>query len=142
MGDHEDFEDNQYPDNDEFVPYVTGGNLSQKNGKKVTLWGKVIKVSGSSEFFVKTVDDQEVLIRLKKPSNTSLDGWYEIYGVSQGKSVLCDEYVPFSDDLTKNIDVQGHKALAKLLEASDDPWNLGDDSSTDITGVIPMDDIF
>lgn len=137
MGDHDDFEDNQYPDNDEFVPYVTAGNLPQKNGAKVTLWGKVTRVTASEGFYVKTVDDQEVLIRLKKPLNEPLEGWYEIYGVSQGKSVLCEEYVPFNEDLTKKIDTEGHKALAKLLAALDDPWNLGDDSSH-MAGVVPM----
>lgn len=138
MGDHDDFEDNQFPDNDEYVPYVTAGNLAQKNGAKVSLWGKVTKVSASEGFYVKTVDDQELLVRLKKPLNEPLEGWYEIYGVSQGKSVLCDEYVPFSADMAKNIDTEGHKALARLLAALDAPWNLGDDS-TGIEGVTPMD---
>ncbi|CAD0201206.1 unnamed protein product [Chrysodeixis includens] len=140
MGDQDDFEDNQFPDNDEFVPYVTAGNLAQKNGAKVTLWGKVTKVSGSEGFHVKTVDDQEVLIKLKKPISEPLEGWYEIYGVSQGKSVLCDEYVPFNEELSKNIDTEGHKALARLLAALDDPWNLGDDSSNNMNGVVPMDE--
>lgn len=138
MGDHDDFEDNQYPDNDEFVPYVTAGNLG-KVGAKVTLWGKVTKVTASEGFYVKTVDDQEILIKLKRPLNEPLEGWYEIYGVSQGKTVLCDEYVPFNDEMTKNIDLDGHKALARLLVAIDDPWNLGDDSSNSMAGVVPMD---
>lgn len=136
MGDHDDFEDNQFPDNDEYVPYVTASNLAQKNGQKVTVWGKFIKPSGSEGFYIKTVDDQEILIRLKKPLNEPLEGWYEIYGVSQGKSVLCDEYAPFSSDLAENIDAEGHKALARLLAALDDPWNLGDSSGVD--GVMPM----
>lgn len=138
MADHDDFEDNQYPDNDEFVPYVTGGNLG-KVGAKVTLWGKVTKVTASEGFYVKTVDDQEVLIKLKRPLNEPLEGWYEIYGVSQGKTVLCDEYVPFNEELTKNIDLDGHKALARLLVAIDEPWNLGDDSANSMAGVVPMD---
>ncbi|KAJ8722232.1 hypothetical protein PYW08_004634 [Mythimna loreyi] len=138
MGDHDDFEDNQFPDNDEFVPYVTAGNLG-KVGAKVTLWGKVTKVTASEGFYVKTVDDQEILIKLKRPLNEPLEGWYEIYGVSQGKTVLCDEYVPFNDEMTKNIDLDGHKALARLLVAIDDPWNLGDDSSNSMAGVVPMD---
>ncbi|CAF4932799.1 unnamed protein product [Pieris macdunnoughi] len=138
MGDHDDFEDSQFPDNDEFVPYVTAGNLAQRNGAKVTLWGKVTKVSASEGFHVKTVDDQEVLIRLKKPQNEPLEGWYEIHGVSQGKSILCDDYVPFSEEMTKNIDTESQKALAKLLAALDDPWNLGDDSSSGLHGVTAM----
>ncbi|KOB51964.1 Replication Protein A3 [Operophtera brumata] len=138
MGDHDDFEDSQFPDNDEYIPYVTAGNLAQKNGAKVTLWGKVIKVSTSEGFRVKTADDQDVLIRLKKPLDEPLEGWYEITGVSQGKSVLCDEYVPLNDEMTKNIDTEGHKGLAKLLSALDDPWNLGVDSSS-TNGVVPMD---
>ena len=138
MGDHDDFEDNQFPDNDEFVPYVTAGNLG-KVGAKVTLWGKVTKVSASEGFYVKTVDDQEILIKLKRPLNEPLEGWYEIYGVSQGKTVLCDEYIPFNEELTKNIDLDGHKALARLLVAIDEPWNLGDDSVNTMTGVVPMD---
>ncbi|XP_026739211.1 uncharacterized protein LOC113502037 [Trichoplusia ni] len=140
MGDQDDFEDNQFPDNDEFVPYVTAGNLAQKNGAKVALWGKVTKVVGSEGFHVKTVDDQEVLIKLKRPINEPLEGWYEIHGVSQGKSVLCDEYVPFNEELSKNLDTEGHKALARLLAALDDPWNLGDDSSNTMNGVVPMDE--
>lgn len=143
MGDHDDFEDNQYPDNDVFVPYVTAGNLAQKTGAKITLWGQVTRVIASEGFYVKTVDDQEVLIRVKRPLNDPLEGWYEIYGVSQGKSVLCDEYVPFSEDMTKNIDTEGHKALARLLAALDDPWNLGDDvSSNGVAGVVPMEENF
>lgn len=138
MGDHDDFEDNQYPDNDEFVPYVTAGNLGRV-GAKVTLWGKVTKVTASEGFYVKTVDDQEILIKLKQPLNEPLEGWYEIYGVSQGKTVLCDEYVPFNEELTKNIDLDGHKALARLLVAIDDPWNLGDNSGNSMAGVVPMD---
>ncbi|XP_068633587.1 uncharacterized protein [Battus philenor] len=138
MGDHDNFDDNQYPDNDEFIPYVTGGNLPQRNGAKVALWGKVTKVTANEGFYVKTVDDQEVLIRMKKPLCEALEGWYEIYGVSQGKSVLCDEYVAFSNDMTKNIDTEGHKSLAKFLAALDDPWNLGEQSS-DMQGVTPMD---
>lgn len=138
MGDHDDFEDSQFPDNDEYIPYITAGNLAQKNGAKVTLWGKVTKVSASEGFHVKTTDDQEVLIRLKKPLDEPLKGWYEITGVSQGKSVLCDEYVPLNDEMTKNIDTEGHKGLAKLLAALDDPWNLGVDSSSK-NGVVPMD---
>ncbi|CAK1551251.1 unnamed protein product [Leptosia nina] len=137
MGDHDDFEDSQFPDNDEFIPYVTAGNLALRNGAKVTLWGKVTKVSAEG-FHVKTVDDQEVLIRLKKPLNEPLEGWYEIHGVSQGKSVLCDEYVPFSAEMTKNIDTEGHKGLAKLLAALDEPWNLGDDGSGDMHGITAM----
>ncbi|XP_022116968.1 uncharacterized protein LOC110994571 [Pieris rapae] len=138
MGDHDDFEDSQFPDNDEFVPYVTAGNLAQRNGAKVTLWGKVTKVSASEGFHVKTVDDQEVLIRLQKPQNEPLEGWYEIHGVSQGKSILCDDYVPFSEEMTKNIDTESQKALAKLLAALDDPWNLGDDGSSGLQGVTAM----
>lgn len=137
MGDHDDFEDNQYPDNDEFVPYVTAGNLAQKNGAKVSLWGKVTKVTANEGFYVKTVDDQEILIRLKRPLNEALEGWYEIYGVSQGKSILCEEYVPFSHDMAKNIDTESHKSLAKLLLALDDPWNLGEHPSN-LNGVTPM----
>ncbi|CAH2095994.1 unnamed protein product [Euphydryas editha] len=138
MGDRDDFEDQQYPDNDEFVPYVTAGNLTNRNGAKVCLWGKVTKVSASEEFFVKTVDDQEVLIKLKKPLNEPLEGWYEIYGTSQGKRVICDEYVPFSAEMTKNIDIEGHKSLAKFLSALDDPWNLGNEESSDMHGITPM----
>lgn len=137
MGDYDDFEDNQYPDNDEFVPYVTGSHLTQRNGAKVVMWGKVTKVSAGDGFVVKTVDDQEVQIRLKRPLNEPLEGWYELYGVSQGKSVLCDEYVPLSEEMTKNIDLEGHKGLARLLAALDDPWNLGDEG-TGIAGVAPM----
>lgn len=137
MGDQDDYEDSQFPDNDEFVPYVTAGNLAQRNGAKVSLWGKVTKVSASEGFHVKTVDDQEVLIRLKKPLNEPLEGWYEIHGVSQGKSILCDEYVPFSEEMTKNIDTGSQKALAKLLFALDDPWNLGDQGSGSL-GVTAM----
>ncbi|XP_072948786.1 uncharacterized protein [Epargyreus clarus] len=138
MGDHDDFEDNQYPDNDEFVPYVTGGNLAQRNGAKVTIWGKVTKVSASEGFYIKSVDDQEVLIKLRKPLSEALEGWYEIHGVCQGKSIVCDEYVPFSEEMTKNIDLEGHKSLAKMLVALDDPWNLGDTSSGGMEGVTPM----
>ncbi|KAI8437006.1 hypothetical protein MSG28_010406 [Choristoneura fumiferana] len=138
MGDNEDFEDNQYPDNDEFVPYVTAGNLAQRNGAKVTVWGKVTKVSASEGFYVKTVDDQEILIKLRKPLAEPLEGWYEIFGVSQGKSILCEEYVPFSEEMTKNIDIEGHKGLAKLLVALDDPWNLGEDGISGVNGVVPM----
>ncbi|XP_045772463.1 uncharacterized protein LOC123872296 [Maniola jurtina] len=141
MADKDDFEDSQYPDNDEYVPYVTAGNLAQRNGAKVSLWGKVTKVSASEGFYVRTVDDQEILIRLKKPLSEPLEGWYEIHGVSQGKSVICDEYVPFSGDMAKNIDVEGHKSLAKLLGALDDPWNLGEDSSA-MQGVTAMDENF
>ncbi|XP_047533316.1 uncharacterized protein LOC125068266 [Vanessa atalanta] len=138
MGDRDDFEDQQYPDNDEFIPYVTAGNLAQRNGAKISLWGKVTKVSASEGFYVKTVDDQELLIRLKKPLNEPLEGWYEIHGVSQGKSVLCEEYVPLSGEMTKNIDIEGHKSLAKLLSALDDPWNLGNEESEAMLGVTPM----
>ncbi|PZC85749.1 uncharacterized protein LOC124637663 [Helicoverpa zea] len=144
MADHDDFEDNQYPDNDEFVPYVSAGNLAQKNGAKVTLWGKVTKVSATEGFYVKTVDDQEVLIKLKRPLDEPLEGWYEIHGVAQGKNVVCEEYVPFDDELTKNIDLEGHKALTRLLVAIDEPWNLGDDGAVEsgkssMAGVTPMD---
>lgn len=139
MGDQNDYEDNQYPDNDEYIPYITAGYLQQKSGAKVTLWGKVTKVSASEGFYVKTVDDQEILVRLKKPLNEALEGWYEIHGISQGKSVLCDEYVPFSAEITKNIDLEGHKGLAKLLTALDDPWNLGDEDSKAMDGVTAMD---
>lgn len=139
--DKDDAEDSQYPDNDEYVPYVTAGNLAQRNGAKVSLWGKVTKVSASEGFYVKTVDDQEILIRLRKPLCEALEGWVEIHGVSQGKSVICDEYVPFSADMAKNIDIEGHKSLAKLLAALDDPWNLGDDSNA-MQGVTAMDDHF
>ncbi|GBP46500.1 hypothetical protein EVAR_45920_1 [Eumeta japonica] len=139
MGDHDDFEDSQFPDNDEFIPYVTAGNLAQRNGSKVTLWGKVSKVAGNEGFYVKTVDDQEVLIRLKKPLNESLEGWCEIHGVSQGRSILCDEYVVFPPEITTNIDLEGHKGLAKLLSVLDDPWNLGEEnSSNQIAGVKAM----
>ncbi|XP_050350707.1 uncharacterized protein LOC126773679 [Nymphalis io] len=138
MGDRDDFEDQQYPDNDEFIPYVTAGNLTHRNGAKVSLWGKVTKVSASEGFYVKTVDDQEILIKLKKPLNEPLEGWYEIHGVSQGKSVVCEEYVPFSEEMTKNIDIEGHKNLAKLLSALDDPWNLGNEESGAMLGVTPM----
>ncbi|CAH1638345.1 unnamed protein product [Spodoptera littoralis] len=140
MADHDDFEDSQYPDNDEFVPYVTAGNLG-KNGAKVTLWGKVTKVTASEGFYVKTVDDQEVLIKLKHPLNEPLEGWYEIYGVVHGKTVMCDEYVPFHEEMTKNIDLEGHKALARLLVAIDEPWKLGNDQDSiksSMTGVVPM----
>lgn len=133
----EDFEDSQYPDNDEFVPYVTAGNLTQRNGAKVVIWGKVTKVSASNGFIVKTVDDQEVQIRLKMPLNEPLEGWYELYGVSQGKSILCDEYVPLSEEMTKNIDLEGHRSLARLLAVVDDPWNLGGDESG-MAGIAPM----
>ncbi|KAJ0176477.1 hypothetical protein K1T71_007656 [Dendrolimus kikuchii] len=135
MGDRDDFE--ELVNNDESILYVTAGNLPQKSGAKVTIWGKVTKVSASEGFFVKTVDDQEVPIKLKMPLHEPLDGWYEIYGVSQGRSVLCDEYVPFSDEMVKSIDKEGHKALAKLLSALDDPWNLGADDNG-IDGVTPM----
>ncbi|VVC91271.1 unnamed protein product [Leptidea sinapis] len=74
MADHDDFEDNQYPDNDEFVPYVTAGNLQQRSGAKVCLWGKVTKVSASEGFLVKTVDDQEVQVKLRKPLSEALEG--------------------------------------------------------------------
>ncbi|OWR51790.1 replication protein A3 [Danaus plexippus plexippus] len=126
MGDHEEFEDNQYPDNNDYVPYVTAANLGQKVGAKVCLWGRVTKVTATETFHVKTVDDQEVLIKLQKPISEPLEGWYEIYGTSQGRSVVCEEYVPFSEDMTKNIDIEGHKNLAKLLFALDDPWNIGE----------------
>ncbi|NP_001036940.1 replication protein A3 [Bombyx mori] len=132
MGDHDEFEDNQFPNNDEFIPYVTAGNLASKNGAKVTLWGKVTRVSASEGFYVKTVDDQEVLIRLRKPLDEPLEGWYEIIGVSQGKTVLCEDYVSLPDNITANIDIDGHKALAKLLAALDDPWNLGENSHTEL----------
>ncbi|XP_063383782.1 uncharacterized protein LOC134670050 [Cydia fagiglandana] len=138
MGDHDDFEDNQYPDNDEFVPYVTAGNLTQRNGAKVAIWGKITRVSASEGFYIKTVDDQEVLIKLRKPLDEPLEGWYEIFGVSQGKSILCDEYVPFNQEMAKNVDVEGHKGLARLLAALDDPWNLGDEGSNGLNGVMPM----
>ncbi|XP_023948920.2 uncharacterized protein LOC112053669 [Bicyclus anynana] len=141
MADKDDLEDSQYPDNDEYVPYVTAGNLAQRNGAKVSLWGKVTKVSASEGFYIKTVDDQEILIRLKKPLNEPLEGWYEIHGLSQGKSILCDEYVPMSCDMAKNIDIGGHKSLAKLLAALDDPWNLGEESNG-MQGVTAMDDNF
>uniref|UniRef100_S4NR10 Replication Protein A3 n=1 Tax=Pararge aegeria TaxID=116150 RepID=S4NR10_9NEOP len=141
MADKDDLEDSQYPDNDEYVPYVTAGNLAQRNGAKVSLWGKVTKVSASEGFYVKTVDDQEILIRLKKPLSEPLEGWYEIHGVSQGKVIVCDEYVPFSGDMAKNVDVEGYKSLAKLLAALDDPWNLGEDSSG-MQGVTAMDEKF
>ncbi|XP_041979278.1 uncharacterized protein LOC121733173 [Aricia agestis] len=137
MADHDDYEDKQFPDNDEFVPYVTGSNLAQRNGAKVTIWGKIVKVSSSEGFTIKTVDDQEVLVRLKSPINEPLEGWYEIHGMSQGKSILCDEYVPFSEEMTKNVDTEGHKAFAKLLSALDDPWNLGEDS-TNMGGIERM----
>lgn len=137
MGDNDDYEDSQYPDNDEFVPYVTGGNLAQRNGAKVVIWGKITK-SGGDGFTVKTVDDQEVQIKLKKPLSEHLEGWYEVYGVSQGKSVLCDEYVSMSEEMTKNIDLEGHRGLARLLAVVDDPWNLGDEENG-TAGVIPMD---
>ncbi|KAG7308457.1 hypothetical protein JYU34_005664 [Plutella xylostella] len=138
MADQDDFEDSQFPDNDELIPYVTAGNLAQRNGAKVTLWGKVTKVSASEGFYVKTVDDQEVLVKLRRPLSDAVEGWYEISGVSQGKSILCEEYVPFSEEMTKNIDTEGHKALAKLLSALDDPWNLGDTESGGLNGVTPM----
>lgn len=133
----DDFEDKDFRNNDEFIPYVTAGNLAQKNGAKVTIWGKVIKVSASVGFSIKTVDDQEIQIKLKRPLDEPLDGWYEIHGVSQGKSVLCDEYVPFSEDMVKNIDKEGSKALAKLLAVLDDPWNLGNEEY-ELHGVTPM----
>ncbi|CAG9561729.1 unnamed protein product [Danaus chrysippus] len=126
MGDHEEFEDSQYPDNNDYVPYVTAANLAQKVGAKVCLWGRVTKVTATETFCVKTVDDQEVVIKLQKPISEPLEGWYEIYGISQGRSVVCEEYVPFSEDMTKNIDIEGHKNLAKLLFALDDPWNIGE----------------
>lgn len=137
MGDQGDFEDSKYPDNDEYIPYVTAGNLAQRNGAKINLWGKVTKVSSSEGFYVKTVDEQEILIKMKEPISEHLEGWYEIHGVSQGKSVLCDEYVPFSEELTKKIDVEGHKNLAKLLVALDNPWDLGEDAqgSSDMEGI-------
>lgn len=138
MGDQDDIEDNQYPDNDEYIPFVTAGNLAQRNGAKVALWGKVIKLSPSEGFYVKTVDDQEILIKLRRPLNEPLEGWYEIYGISQGRSVICDEYVRFSDEMARNIDLEGHRGLAKLLAAMDDPWNLGDGSHNGIDGVVPM----
>ncbi|XP_075978186.1 uncharacterized protein LOC142977937 [Anticarsia gemmatalis] len=127
MGDRDDFEDSQFPDNNEYVPYVTGSNLSQKsNGAKVTLWGKVTKEANEG-FYIKTLDGKEVLIKLKKPlSESTLGGWFEIHGQSQGNSVLCEDYVPFSEEMTKNIDTVGHETLAKFLVALDDPWNLGD----------------
>lgn len=138
MGDNDDFEDSQYPDNDEFVPYVTAGNLAQRNGAKVVMWGKVTKVLAGDGFFVKTVDDQEVQIRLKRPLNEPLEGWYELYGVSQGKSLLCEEYGPLSEEMTKNIDLEGHRGLARLLAVVDDPWNLGNERNG-MAGVVPMD---
>ncbi|KAG6444552.1 hypothetical protein O3G_MSEX003457 [Manduca sexta] len=124
MADREDFEDSQYPDNDEYVPYVTAGTMSQRNGAKVTLWGKVTRIDAREGFYIKTVGDEEVLIRLKAPLDEPLEGWYEIYGVAQGKHILCDEYVPLSAELTKNIDTEGHKGLARLLAALDDPWEI------------------
>ncbi|KAM3965180.1 replication protein A3 [Aphomia sociella] len=138
MGDHDDFEDSQYPDNDEFIPYVTGGNLAQKNGAKITLWGKVVRVTASEGFYIKTVDDQEILVKLRRPLDEPLEGWYEISGVSQGKGVLCEEYVHLPEEICKNIDTEGHKSLARLLAALDDPWNLGDNGSNTMAGIEPM----
>lgn len=137
MADQGDFEDSKYPDNDEFIPYVTAGNLAQRHGAKISLWGKVTKVSSSEGFYVKTVDDQEILIKMKEPISEHLEGWYEIHGVSQGKSILCEEYVPFSEELTQKIDVEGHKNLAKLLVALDNPWDLGEGTqeSGDMEGI-------
>lgn len=137
MGDHDDIEDNQFPDNDEYVPLVTGGGLPQRNGARVSLWGKVIRVTPGEGFHVRSVDDQEILVKLRRPNNEPLEGWYEIYGVAQGKTILCDEYIPFSADMTKNIDLDGHKGLAKLLAAIDDPWTI-EEVQNGIKGVVPM----
>ncbi|CAG4971249.1 uncharacterized protein LOC123696503 [Colias croceus] len=134
--DHDDFEDSEFPDNDEYVPYVRTTTLDSKSkGAKVSLWGKVTKVSANDGFYVKTGNDQEILIKLNKPLSEPLEGWYEIHGVYQGNCILCDEYIHFSEEMTKNIDVEGYTNLASLLMALDDPWNLGEGG---MDGVKPM----
>lgn len=135
--DHED-DDNQFPDCEELVPYVIGSNIVQRNGEKISCWGRITSINPAGDnFSIRTVDDQDITVRLRSPLSEPLEGWVEVHGVAQGKTINCKDFIVFSAEQAQDVDKEGHKAFVQLLTALDDPWNLGE-SMNGHDGVTPM----
>ncbi|XP_017776258.1 PREDICTED: uncharacterized protein LOC108562439 [Nicrophorus vespilloides] len=101
---------------------VNGKLLLRFNGKKVSITGLVNSSSpDGSSFEIQTVDGENIKINMKQPHDGPLNGYVEVRGVSQGKTVLCDEVIEWDTDDVE-FDVTSHNSLCSLLNSIPNLW--------------------
>ncbi|XP_019877406.1 uncharacterized protein LOC109605276 [Aethina tumida] len=100
---------------------VNGAQLSRFVNKKVSILGHVTEVASNSlSFDMRTVDNVIVKINLKRPLTSPLEGYVEVIGTSQGKTVLADDFIIFNNE---KMDVKSHNTLCQLLYTVPNIWS-------------------
>lgn len=98
-----------------------GALLPRFTGKKVSVVGLVTQVNPNGlTFDMRTTDDVVVKVNFKKPFMNALEGYVEVQGVAQSKTIICDEIVQFPTEGSKDFDVISHNTLCNMLHVIPD----------------------
>ncbi|CAH0554974.1 unnamed protein product [Brassicogethes aeneus] len=100
---------------------INGAQLSRFTGKKVSILGHVTESAPNGmSFQLRAVDNVVVKINLKTPLDAPLEGYVEVIGKSEGKSVMADDFIIFNNE---KMDVKAHNTLCTLLYSVPNIWN-------------------
>ncbi|RZF47048.1 hypothetical protein LSTR_LSTR012306 [Laodelphax striatellus] len=108
-----------------FRQQVNGASLSQFQGKNVSIFGEILKSDPSGRSFdIKTSDNMIVSVSMSQPLTEPVSGLVEVIGVGQGRSsVLCENYLQFSEELASTYDAELDNAAVTFLNSTDNAWS-------------------
>lgn len=110
----------------EASPLVTGAMIKNRtvDGRRVKVWGRISGASAPDTISLTTPDNGEVTVKLRSPApTTDHSQWIEVTGVPRGGQLVAEDLLVFPAG--SDLHLEGYQALAQLLSAVDDPWNIG-----------------